>query len=323
MKAVVYEKYGTPEVLQIKEIEKPTPKDNEVLIKIHATTVEAVDATFRSGKELSARLFTGLLKPKFPILGGEFAGEIEAIGENVTRFKVGDSVFGTRFDFGTHAEYICLPEDGVLMTKPPHISYEEMVSMHPGFLTALPNLQDTANIQPGQQVLINGASGSIGTSAVQLAKHFNAEVTGVCSTSNIELVKSLGADHVIDYTHEDFTQNRETYDVIFDTVGKSSFARSKRALKPGGIYLTTVPSLAIIFQMLWTSRFGNKRARIVFAGIRSTSEKNQDIAFLLELVKAGKYISVIDRCYPIKEIAEAHRYVDTGHKRGTVAIKIA
>jgi NADPH:quinone reductase-like Zn-dependent oxidoreductase len=323
MKAIVYHNYGSPDVLKLEDVEKPTPQDNEVLIKIHATTVETTDAIFRRGNELSARLFTGLFKPKFTRPGGEFAGEIEAVGQDVTRFKADDRVFGTTApDFGAHAEYICLPEDGAMAIKPDNLTYEEAVAIHPGALTALPNLRDAAHIQSGQNVLINGASGSIGVSAVQLAKHFGAEVTAVCSTANGDLVKSLGADVVIDYKKEDFTKTGQTYDIIFDTVGKSSFSRCKGALKPGGIYLTTVITLAILAQMLWTSKFGSKKAVIVFAGLRSVGEKNEDLAFFFELIEAGALKPVIDRCYPLEQIAEAHRYVDTGHKKGNVVITL-
>jgi NADPH:quinone reductase-like Zn-dependent oxidoreductase len=323
VKAVEYTEYGSPVVLQIKEVEKPVPADNEVLIKIYATTVETTDAIFRQGTTRSARLFTGLFKPKFTRPGGEFAGEIEAVGSAVSRFRPGDQVFGTAgTGFGAHAEYICLPEDGPMAIKPDSLTYAEAVSIHPGALTALPNLRDAAKIQRGQNVLINGASGSIGTSAVQLAKYFGAHVTGVCSTANVELVKSLGADVVIDYKQEDFTKTGQTYDIVFDTVGKSSFSRCKRVLKQGGIYLTTVLTPAILLQMLWTAKFGSKKAKIVFAGLRSTSEKNEDLAFLLALVEAGALKPVIDRCYPLEQIAEAHRYVETGHKKGSVVITV-
>ena len=304
-----------------KKSQNQFPRTTKSCIKIHATTVEAADALFRQGDNFSARLFTGLLKPKVAMPGSEFAGEIEAVGKAVTRFKVGDRVFGTTAPrFGAHAGYLCLPEDGVMAIKPENLTYEETVSIHPGAFTALPNLRDAANIQLGQKVLINGASGSIGASAIQLAKYFGAEVTGVCSAANIELVTSLGADKVIDYQKEDFTKTGETYDVIFDAVGKSSFSHCKGALKPGGIYLTTIVSPTILLQMLWTSRFGSKKAIIVFAGLRSASEKNKDLAFFLELVEAGKFKPVIDRCYPIEQMAEAHRYVDTGRKKGNVVV---
>lgn len=323
MKAVEYTKYGSPDVLQIKEVAKPVPADNEVLVKICATTVETTDAIFRQGATFSARLFTGLFKPKFTRPGGEFAGQIEATGSAVTRFKAGDQVFGTAgTGFGAHAEYICLPEDGPMALKPANLTYAEAVAVHPGALTALPNLRDAAQIQQGQRVLINGASGSIGTSAVQLAKHFGAHVTGVCSTANVELVKSLGADEVIDYKQADFTRSGQSYDIVFDTVGKSSFTRCRRILKPGGIYLTTVLTPAILAQMLWTSRFGSKKAKIVFAGLRPAGEKNADLAFVIKLVEAGALKPVIDRSYTLEQIIEANRYVDTGHKKGSVVVTV-
>ena len=323
MQAVMYTQYGSPDVLQIEAIDKPVPADNEVLIRVYATTVGAVDAIFRRGKNFSARLFTGLLKPKLTRPGGEFAGEIVDVGNAVTRFKAGDSVFGTMApNFGAHAEYICMPEDGAMILKPDSMTYEEAVAFHPGALTALPNLREAANVQSGQKVLINGASGSIGTSAVQLAKYFGAEVTGVCSGANVELVKSLGADAVIDYEQEDFTQTGQTYDVIFDTVGKRSFSECKDSLKEGGIYLTTVITASILPQMLWTSKFGSEKATIVFAGLRPVGEKRKDLDFFLELVEIGALKPVIDRSYPLEKIAEAHRYVETGHKKGTVVITI-
>lgn len=323
MKAAVYTEYGSPEVLQVKEVEKPTPKDNEVLIRIHVTTVESTDAIFRQGSDLGARLFfAGLFKPKFTILGTGFAGEIETVGKDVTQFKEGDQIFGGTPSFGTHAEYKCLPEDEVIVIKPDSLSYEETVSIPSGAVTALFFMRDGANIQNGQKVLIIGASGGIGTAAVQLAKYFGAEVSGVCSTANVDLVKSLGADKVIDYKKEDFTKSSETYDIIFDTVGKSSFSRSNHSLNQDGIYLTAATSLTIMRQMLWTSRFGNKKAMIVLAGLKPTSEKKEAIAFILELVETGKIKTVFDKRYPLEQIAEAHRLVDTGHKKGNVIITV-
>ena len=321
MKAAVYTEYGSPEVLRLKEVEKPTPKDNEVLIRIEATTVSAVDSIFRKGNQFAARLFTGLLKPRMTTLGGELAGEIEAVGKDVKRFKIGDQIMATTAEFGAYAEYLCLPEEAVLIKKPVSMSYKEAAAFCD--ITALPFLQEGAKIQRGQKILINGASGAIGTVAVQLAKHFEAEVTGVCSTRNVELVKSLGADRVIDYGKEDFTKNVESYDIIFDVVGKSSFSKAKSALKPGGIYLTPVVSLPLLLQMLWTSKIGNKKAMIVFAGLRPAKEQVKDLTFLRELFEAGHLKSVIDRCYPLEQIAEAHGYVDTGHKRGNVVITVA
>lgn len=322
MKTIVYTKYGSPDVLQLTEVEKPVPKDNEVLVKVYATTVTAVDSTFRKGNQLSARAYTGIIKPKHPVLGGAFAGEIETAGKDVKRFKEGDQVYGATTDgFDAHAENVCLPEDGALVIKPATLTYEEAAAV-PGALTALPFLRDSGNIQSGQKVLINGASGSIGTFAVQLAKYYGADVTGVCSTTNIELVKSLGADKVIDYTKEDFTKNGQTYDIIFDTVGKSSFSRCKSALKQGGIYLTTVITLAILPQMLWTSKVGSKKAIIAFTGLRPANEKTKDLIFLNELIEAGKIKSVIDRSYPLAQAADAHSYVDKGHKKGSVVMTV-
>lgn len=324
MKAIVYREYGSPDVLKLEEVEKPTPKDNELLIKIHATTVTATEATFRRGEPLIARLFTGLTKPKNTRLGEELAGEIEAVGKDVTRFKIGDQIFGTAGpEFGANAEYICLPEDGVLTIKPANMDYEEAASSVDGVLTALPFLRDTGNIQSGQKVLINGASGSVGAAAVQLAQVFGAEVTGVCSTSNVELVKSLGADKVIDYTQEDFTQSQETYDLIFDTVGKTSFARCKKTLKPNGIFLeAAINGLGLLPQVLWTAMFGSKKVKIAATGLRPEGDRRKDLVFLKELIEAGKIKPVIDRCYPLEHIAEAHRYVDTGHKKGNVVISL-
>jgi len=323
MKAIVFTKYGPPDVLQLKEVEKPTPKDNEVLIRIYATTVATAGCAFLKGAPFISRFSTGLIRPKNPILGYELAGEIEAAGKDVKLFKEGDQVFGYAVNScGAHAEYICLPEDGQLAIKPANMTYEEAAAAVDGVLTALPFIRDKGNIQSGQKVLIYGASGSIGTFAVQLAKYFGTEVTGVCSTTNLEMVKSLGADKVIDYTKEDFTKSGQTYDIIFDTVGKSSFSRCKGSLKQRGIYLVTMPTLAILLQMLWTSKIGGKKAAIVFAGLRSSNERTKDLIFLKELIETGKIKSVIDRRYPLEQIAEAYRYVDKGHKKGNVVITV-
>jgi len=321
MKAIVCTKYGPPDVLQLKEVAKPTPKDNEILIRIYAAPVTAADGFMRKGEPFLGRLFLGLRKPKKTIPGGEFAGKIEAVGKDVKRFKEGDQVFGaTSLGSGTYAEYISLPEKEPVAIMPANMTYEEAAAVLDGTLTALPFLRDQGNIQSKQRVLINGASGSIGTSAVQLAKHFGAEVTGVCSTANLELVKSLGADSVIDYTKEDFTKTGQTYDIIFDTVGKSSFSRCKNSLKQNGIYLNTFLGLVILLQTLWTSMIGSKKAIIMFAGLMPSSEKTKDIIFLKELIEVGKIKSVIDKRYPLEQIAEAHRYVDKGHKKGSVVI---
>ena len=323
MKAIVCTEYGTPDVLQLGEVEKPTPKDNEVLIRVYATTVTAAHGMMRKGRPFIGRLFTGLTRPKNPIPGTELAGEIEAVGKDVELFEVGDQVFGeTGVGSGCYAEYICLPKGEPLAIKPANLTYGEAAAVLDGASTALHFLRDKGNIQSGQDVLINGASGSVGTSAVQLARYFGAEVTGVCSTTNLELVKSLGADKVIDYTREDFTQTGPTYDIIFDTVGKSSFSRCKGSLKQRGVYLSTVPTLAIYPQMLWTSKIGSKRAIIAAAGLRSSSEKTKGLVFLKELLEAGEIKPVIDRRYPLEQTAEAHRYVDKGHKKGNVVIAV-
>jgi NADPH:quinone reductase-like Zn-dependent oxidoreductase len=320
MKAIVCEKYGPPEVLQLKEVEKPVPKDNEVLIKVYATTVNATNPMGRAGKPFMVRLVPlSLTKPKSPILGDELSGEIESIGKDVKLFKEGDQVYGcTGIEQGAYAEYKCLPEDGVLAIKPTNMTYEEAAAATSGALTALIFLRDKGNIKSGQKVLINGASGSVGTFAVQLAKYYGAEVTGVCSTTNLELVKSLGADKVIDYTKEDFTKNGETYDVIFDTVSKNSFSRCKGALKQKGVYLATIPGL-VILQMLWTSMVGSKKA--IFAAT-SFKYSNKELIFIKGLIEAGKIKSVIDGSYSLKQMAEAHGYVEKGHKKGNVVITV-
>jgi len=321
LKAIVYEKFGPPEVLQLKEVDQPVPKENEVRIKIHATSVTKYDCWVRSctappGFNLLMRIASGR-SPKQPILGTELAGEIDAVGKDVTRFEIGDPVYGyPGMNLGAYAEYICLPEEAVAI-KPAILTYEEAAAVLQGALTAWFFLQK-ANIQPGQKVLIFGASGGVGGYAVQLAKHhFGAEVTGVCSTLKIKYVKSLGADQVIDYTQEDFTQNRQSYDVIFDTVGKTSVSRTKRSLKENGWYLLATFGLPMLFQLLWLSKTGNQNLEF-----GTLAEKNEDLVFIKELVEAEVIKPIIDKSYPLEQAAEAHRYVEAGHKKGNVVLTV-
>ena len=327
MKAIVYTEYGPPDVLQLEEVSKPTPKDDEVLIKIHATSVTTGDVNARGFTHVPPgfgplpRLMFGIRGPRKPIIGADVAGEIDAVGKDIRSFKKGDQVFGIDGNsLGTYAEYVCRPEDGALALKPVNMSYEEAAAVPFGACTALYFLRDKGNIESGQAVLINGASGGVGTYAVQLARYYGTEVTGVCSTKNLELVKSLGADKVIDYTKEDFTQSGETYDIIFDVVGgKISFSSCKNSLKQNGFYLAVAGGLKEGIQMGWTSVIGGKK--VIFGG-GTASERKDYLLFLKELIEAGKLKAIIDRRYPLEETAEAHRYVDKGHKKGNVVITV-
>lgn len=330
MKAVVCTEYGRPEVLQLKEIAKPAPKDNEILIRVRATSVNFGDTLARNFKAISPREFNmpflfwlltklalGFNQPKATILGSELAGEVESVGKDVKRFKPGDQVFGyLGQSFGAYAEYLCMPDDGVLAIKPANLTYEEAAVVPYGAIMAL-HLLRQAKLQPGQKVLINGASGGIGSAAVQIAKYFGAEVTGVCGAPRLEFVKALGADHVIDYAQEDFTQNGETYDLIFDILGKSSFARCKNALKPNGVLLFASFKMKQLLQMLRTSMTGGKKVVCAIA-----PGSTADLMAVKGLIEAGKIKALIDKRYPLEQAAEAHRYAEAGRKRGPVVITV-
>ena len=318
MRAVVHDRYGPPEVLRLEDVERPVPKDDDVLVRIHATTVSRTDCGMRGGEPWFVRFFSGLRRPKRRILGMELAGAVEAVGAAVTEFEVGDEVFGVKGS-GAHAEFTCMPESGPLAHKPDGMTFEEAAAVCDGAALALACLSK-AELRKGQSILVYGASGSVGTAAVQLAKYREADVTAVCNTKNVELVRSLGADRVIDYTQEDFTKNGETYDCVFDAVGKHSFRRCRRSLKSGGIFLETdlgfmwhVPVLALL-----TRWFGDKRL-----ALGMTRYTKKDVLFLKELIEAGSYRAVVDRRYPLEDVVEATRYVETGQKTGNVVLTVS
>lgn len=331
MKAVTFTEYGPPHVLKLTEVATPVPKAHEILIKIHATTVGVGDLWVRNFKAIAprqfsmpmpmwfaARLVFGFNKPKINILGGELAGEVAAVGDQVTRFKTGDQIFGYRGQaFGGNAEYLAMPESGLVTHKPVNMNFAEAATVPYGALTAL-NLLRKVQLQPGQKILINGASGGIGSFAVQLAKHYGAEVTGVCSTPRLALVKTLGADHVIDYTQADFTQNGEQYDVVFDIMGRSSFARVKNSLTPNGRYLLASFKTPQLWQMLMTARGAGPKVICALS-----NESLADLTHIKELVEAGQIKAVIDRSFPLAQVAEAHRYVEAGEKKGSIVITVA
>ena len=323
MKAIVITKYGSPEVLQLQDMDKPVPKAGEVLIQVKAASVTAADTMMRKGKPLFGRLFIGLTRPKHPIAGTGFSGVVEAVGEEVTKFDIGDEVFGESvLGVGTNAEYLCLSEEGLLVHKPRHLSHEEVASICDGPLTSWNFLKEMAMVKAGQRILINGASGSLGTAAVQLAKHLGAHVTGVCSTTNIDLVRSLGADEVIDYTLIDVTAGLQKYDVIFDSVGKLSYVSSKKVLTQAGIYLSPVLSLSLLFQMIWSGLFTRKKAKFSATGLKPVSELRVLLDELLALLEQRKLRSIIDRTFQLADVSSAHAYVDTGHKKGNVVISM-
>lgn len=323
MKAIIVTRYGGPEVLQIKDEPTPSPKENEVLVRIHAAAVNNTDPAFRKGKPFISRFFTGLSKPKYSIPGDVLAGEIIDIGKNVKRFKIGDCVYGYSSDtLGAHAEYICLPDNSAIINIPENISYEEAAGIVDGAHTALVFLRDKGKISDKQNVLIYGASGSVGIAAVQIANSYGAEVTGVCSTVNIEMIKAIGAKRCIDYTKKDFTQENEKYDIIFDTVAKKSFSQCKNVLEENGVYLTTFPTQGVLIKGLFQSKEKGKRAFFVAAGIKPVNEKINNLHYISELIKNDKLKTIIDKVYSIDDIAEAHRYVETGRKKGNVVIKI-
>jgi NADPH:quinone reductase-like Zn-dependent oxidoreductase len=318
MRAVVHDEYGPPEVLRLEDVPQPVPNDHQVLVKIHATTVTRTDTGLRSAEFFISRFVTGLIRPKRRILGMEFAGEVEAVGTAVTELAVGDQVFGAK-SAGAHAEFICVQESDAVAHKPANMSFEEAAAVIDGASLALACLRE-ADLRPGRSILVYGATGSVGTAGVQLARHFGADVTAVGNTKNLELVKSLGADRVIDYTQEDFTKNGETYDVVFDAVGKQSFRRCRRSLKPGGLYAETdlgflwhVPLLALL-----TRRLGDKKVKL---GI--THYSKEDVLFLKRLIEAGEYRAVIDRTYPLEDVIEATRYVETEQKTGNVVLTVS
>jgi NADPH:quinone reductase-like Zn-dependent oxidoreductase len=324
MRAVVYDRYGPPEVLRLADVERPVPKEDELLVSVRASTVNRLDvhtreANVKSGLVVSllSRLVSGLRQPRQPILGSEFAGEVAAIGSGVTEFVVGDRVFGnTGLGFGTNAEFVSVPERGRIARMPAGMSFEAAAPATDGALNALWCLR-LADVKKGQKVLVYGASGAIGTAGVQLAKYFGAEVTAVCNTKNVDVVRSIGADQVIDYTKEDFTKNGLSYDVIFDAVGKQSFKRSKASLKPGGFYLAT-DGFRNLWLALWTSRFGDKK--VIFK--LPPRYTKQDVLLLKELLETGKFRAVVDRCYPLKDVVEAARYVETEQKTGNVVLSL-
>lgn len=324
MKAISAEGYGNYHVLKLKEFEIPQPKEKEVLVKIHASSATTADSIMLSGKPYFGRLFTGIRKPKHAIPGTGFAGTVVSIGKAVSKFKIGAEVFGeTSLNFSTNAEFVTVPENGIMLHKPENLSFAEAAPMCDGHLTSINFLKEIGDIKAGQNILIIGASGSLGTAAVQLAKYFGAEVTGVCSSANIGLVKSLGADHVVDYTKEDFTKVDKRYDIIYDTIGNSSFSKSKKVLKDRGIYMTPLFKLSLLFHLITSSIFRGKIAKFAATGLKSDDELRELLAELVEIYVSGKLKTVIDRQFPLERVAQAHKHISSGHKKGNVVIIVA
>jgi NADPH:quinone reductase-like Zn-dependent oxidoreductase len=322
MRAAVSHRYGPADVVTVTDVPRPEPRDDEILVRVRAAAVGVVDGLARRGSPWYARAHFGLLSPRFPVLGCDFAGDVTAAGPAVSRFGVGEAVFGTIAPrFGAHAEHVCLPEQGAVAAKPSNVSYAEAAALADA--TALCFLRDKAGLRPGQTVLVNGASGAVGSVAVQLGIYFGASVTGVCSGPHVRLVRKLGASSVIDYTRTDFTRAGGRYDVIFDVAGTSSFLRCRRVLSPGGVYLTTAPSPAIFAQMPWTARFGSRRAVVAFTGLRPASDKREDLLVIRELAEASALVPVVGACYPLDRIGDAYRHVDAGHKKGTIVVTVS
>lgn len=321
MKAMITTAYGSADVFKLKELPKPTAGPNELLIKIHASSVTKADTMMRTGKPYIGRLFTGLSKPKLKVWGCGFAGTVESVGSEQSKFKVGDKVFGESVStMGAYAEYILVQEDGIVAPLPHHLSFEEAAGMCDGGITSLNFLLNLGKIQKGQKVLINGASGSLGTAAVQIAKYFGAEVTGVCSEKNLEMVKALGADHLINYAKKDFTQDSHAYDLIYDTVGMSSFSTAKNALKENGQYISPVLGATLLCDMIKTSISGKKKAKFSATGALPKKETMRLMKIMIEMIEEGKLNGIVDRCYSLEELPEAHQYVDQGHKKGNVVV---
>ena len=323
MKAVVCSGYGSPDVIQVKEVDKPSPKANQVLVKVHVTSITTADSLMRAGTPRIGRLFLGLTKHKNPIAGTGFSGEVEEIGNEVTQFKIGDSVFGeTGVDFSANAEYICIAEDAVIVKSFANVSHQEAAPICDGAVTSYAFLKDIGQLKSGQRVLVNGASGSLGVAAIQIAKAMGAEVTGVCSGANVDLVKSLGADKVINYQEEDFTKRDSQYDLVYDSVAKSTFGKCKSILTEQGAYLSPGLDCSLLFDMVLTAKFSSKKAKFSATGLRPATELRAFIDELKPLFESGKIRTVIDKTYKMSEAADAHRYIDTGRKKGSVVVNI-